>query len=269
MLLRYAAVTIVCITGFTACNKFEYSPYQNEVSEDMPSNLTEKNLAKLKSNEANADDTVIIVYSGDCQRFYDQLHQLVTKVNTLPNVDFLIMSGDIADFGILKEYLWINREFDKLNVPFLTAIGNHDLATDNGEVYTKIFGLKNYSFIYKGYKFLFHDTNGREYGFNGSIPNMFWLQDQVNDSTPHWFVGVSHVPPYNVDFDPVLQYPYKNLFRDTPGFILSLHGHIHDKADAYYYSDSVRYMTSNSVEKNEAILLKLINGQIIKQMIEY
>lgn len=151
----------------------------------------------------------------------------------------------------------------------MCAVGNHDLAANSGEVYEKMFGEKNYSFTYKKYKFLFHDTNSREYNFNGNVPNLYWLENELKDSVPDWYIGVSHVPPYDVDFDKKLEYPYKNLFAAEPHFLLSLHGHLHDKSDSYYYDDQVRYMTSNSVEKTEAVLLKFINGEIIKQLVAY
>ena len=252
-----------------SCKKFEYSPYQVKPEFEIPHNVNSNNIEKILAAESAADDTVTVIFSGDSQRFYDRLQKLVAKVNTLQNVDFLIMCGDIADFGALQEYLWIQKEFDKLNVPYLCTIGNHDVATNNGDIYESIYGVKNYSMLYKGYKFVFHDTNGREYNFNGSVPNMYWLDDQLNDPAATWFVGVSHVPPYNTDFDRTLEEPYKNLFASTPGFLLSLHGHVHDESDYEYYHDGVRYLTSNSVEHDEVVLLKFINGQVIKQMIPY
>jgi len=253
----------------SACEKFEYSPYQTEQVKGMPTDLNNANLFKLYANNKIADDTVTIIYSGDSQRFYDELELLVNKVNTLPNIDFFVLAGDITDFGLLQEYLWVYQKLKKLNVPYLCAIGNHDLSVKKGEVYTRMFGEKNFSFIYKGYNFLFHDTNGREYNFNGNVPNLEWLNEQLNDTKPKWYIGISHVPPYNTDFDKNLEFYYNKLFSSTPGFILSLHGHLHQTNDSYYYGDNVRYLVSNSVEKNEAILLKFINGQIIKQMITY
>lgn len=260
---------ISCLLFTTACNKFEYSPYQVEQIKDTPEHLNATNVAMLLSNEASADDTVTVLYTGDSQRYYDQLQKLVAKVNTIPGIDFMIISGDLADFGVLQEYLWINRELSNLHIPVMCAVGNHDLAANSGEAYEDMYGEKNYSFSYKKYKFVFHDTNSREYNFNGSVPNMYWLQNELKDTVAQWFVGVSHVPPYDVDFDKTLEYPYKNLFASNPRFLLSLHGHLHDQSDSYYYDDHVRYMTSNSVQKTETILLKFINGAIIKQMIAY
>lgn len=268
--MKHWFIYIIVILALHGCNKFEYSPYQQEgaLESSMPSDLNQLNIKKLFNREENADDTVTILFTGDSQRFYDGLEKLVDKTNSLSSVDFLIMNGDIADFGLLQEFKWIVERLNKLKCPYLCAIGNHDIVADNGKLYTKIFGDKNFSFTYKGYKFLFHDTNGREYNFNGNAPNMWWLQDQLNDSNARWFVGVSHVPPFDADFDPALIYPYKNLLASTQNFAVSLHGHVHTTTDTLYYNDGVRYITSNSVEKSEAIILKLINGKVIKQIIK-
>lgn len=252
-----------------SCEKFEYSPYQKQVpGQTISKNLNAVNVDRLLANSQNSDDTVTIVYSGDSQRFYDELTSLVTKVNTLPNIDFFILAGDLTDFDLLQEYLWVEERLKKLHVPFLCAVGNHDLIESNG-IYTKIFGEKNFSFIYKDYKFLFHDTNGREYGFDATVPDMSWLQTQLDDDRANWFVGVSHIAPYNEDFDRTLEQPYRNLLRSTPGFIASLHAHLHGATDSNFYDDSVRYMTANAVVKKEFIVLKLIHGSIVKQVYSY
>lgn len=263
-------ITIIVALFFcfcVACDKFEYSPHQTELIE-MPTDLNNKNIQHLLTNDSG-DDTVTVIYTGDSQRFYDRLTDLVSKVNTIPNVDFFIICGDIADFGLVQEYMWIYERLEKLKSPYICAIGNHDLASDNGEVFTKIFGEKNFSFTYKGCKFLFHDTNGREYDFNGTVPNISWIESQFNDTIPAWFVGVSHVPPYDADFDNALEYPYKTMLASKSKFILSLHGHLHEVGDSYYYGDGVRYMTSNSVDKEEVVMLQFINGNVIKKMIAY
>ncbi|PBQ32993.1 metallophosphoesterase [Sphingobacteriaceae bacterium] len=261
---------VLLLAVFYSCKKFEYSPYQKDVKDELISkNLNALNITKLLADSEHSDDTVTIVYSGDSQRFYDELESLVKKVNTLPNIDFFVLAGDVADFALAQEYLWVEERLRKLNVPFLCAVGNHDLIEDNGEIYTKLFGEKNYSFIYKDYKFLFHDTNGREYGFDGTAPNLSWMDAELKDKTPKWFVGVSHISPYNEDFDKSLEQPYRKLLNSTPGFIVSLHAHLHGATDSVYYDDGVRYMTANAIVKKEFIVLKFIHGTIIKQILSY
>ena len=269
-LLRLPVFFLCLLTVVSGCEKFELSPYQEQpLTDDLPYNLNALNLARLKAAEPSADDTVTIIYTGDSQRFYDHLEDLVRKANELRNVDFLVLSGDISDFGLLREYRWVTERLSMLSMPYLCAIGNHDLTAGQGEVYRRIFGDKNYSFHYKNYKFLVHDTNGREYGFNGNVPDMGWLAQETRDTAVSWFVGLSHVPPYDGDFDRKLELPYKNLFNATPGFILSLHGHLHGYSASYAYDDQVLYLTSNSVQKEEFVLIKLIQGSIIQQRIPY
>lgn len=267
--LYQSTIALILPMIFWSCNKFEFSPYQTEISHEMPRNLNSINISKLKQSETNSDDTVTILYSGDSQRFYDELDNLVDKVNARTDIDFFILCGDISDFGTLQEFLWVTRELEELRVPYMCAIGNHDLTANGEQVYNNVFGEKYFSFNYKQYRFLFHDTNGREYGFNGTTPNLWWLTEELKDTSSYWFVGISHVPPYDVDFDKALEIPYKNILASKNNFILSLHGHLHGTSDSYFYNDSVRYMTSNSVNKNEALILKLINGEIIKQYLEY
>ena len=252
----------------TSCDKFEYSPYQ-EKNRTEPRDLNAKNIARLLEGEQAADDTITIVFYGDSQRFYDNLEELVTEVNSIPNVDFFIIAGDISDFGLLHEFEWIDQKMERLNVPFMCCIGNHDLTANGLAIFRNMFGPENVSFRYKGYKFIFHDTNGREHGFTRQVPDLSWLGRELADPEAQWFVGVSHVPPYDSDFDRPLEAGYTRLFANTPGCRLSLHGHIHETSDCFYYNDSVRYIGSNAVEKDEAILLKLYKGKVFKQMLNY
>lgn len=256
-------LTLILTQG---CNKFEYSPYQTDGIK-KPENLNNLNISKLLADEWVSDDTVVILFTGDSQRFYNSLDALVAKTNSISSIDMLILSGDITDFGLLQEFLWVYERLEKLNVPYLCVIGNHDLTTNGSIIYEEMFGPKNFSFSYKGYKFLFHDTNGREYNFNGTVPDITWLSGQLNDASAQWFVGVSHVPPYNEDFDNNLEVPYLELFASRPEFILSLHGHLHGSLDMYI--DHVRYITSYAMNDDECILLKLFNGNVSKEVIYY
>lgn len=262
LLLLFTVIIII------SCEKFEYSPYQEKVI-GQPTNLNGSNIEKILATESQADDTISILFTGDSQRSYNSLDALITKANTLNKLDFLILAGDISDFGLVQEFKWVTGKLKNLNVPYLCVIGNHDLTSNGSQVYENTFGPKNFSFVYKGYKFLFHDTNGREYNFNGSTPNLDWIRSELGDEHANYYIGVSHVPPYDVDFDKALETPYKNLVASQPGYFLSLNGHLHEGGDSYYYDDQVRYITSFSVDKDQCLLLKLIDGRIYKTIIEY
>jgi Icc protein len=266
--LQIVAGMILLSCLATSCDKFEYSPYQTD-NPNRPNNLNSNNINELMAAESNADDTIRFVFTGDSQRFYDALNDLVSKANSLPDIDFLILAGDISDFGLLQEFIWINDELEGLNFPYMAVIGNHDLTANGSVIYTSMFGQKNFTFTYKKHKFIFHDTNSREYNFNGNVPDIPWLGAQLRDSSANWFIGVSHVPPFDVDFDKNLEIPYKDQWAADSSFILSLHGHLHAYGDAYIYDDHVRYITTPSVQQREFMLFEIVNGKITKQMIPY
>jgi 3',5'-cyclic AMP phosphodiesterase CpdA len=231
--------------------------------------LNAKNILKLLSKPDDGRDTVTVLFIGDSHRYYDELEALIVEANRIPHLDFVILDGDITDFGLLEQFLWINQRLEKLNVPYICVIGNHDLTGNGSDVYAQLFGEKNFSFTYKKYKFLFHDSNGREYKFNGNVPNLWWLTNELNDSIPKWFIPVSHIPPFSEDYDKTLEKPYNALLASKSKCIASLHAHMHEASDSYNYNDRVRYIVCNSVEKKKSTLLKLINGQVIKSMLAY
>ena len=267
--LKHFAVFIgIGISMLFSCNKFEYNPFVTENS-DSPTKLNAKNIAKLLSTESISDDTVTILFTGDSQRFYNRLDDLVAKANEFSNIDFLLLGGDITDFGLLQEFLWIHERLENLRIPYVCVIGNHDLTSSGSQIYTQMFGPKNFTFTYKNYKFLCYDNNSHEYNFPGNVPDLNWLSNELTNSSASWFVGAAHVPPWNPDFDQTLVHDYLNLFGSTPGFILSLHGHLVDPNAEYINNDFVLYINSSGVQKDKCYLLKLIHGTVIKQLIEY
>jgi 3',5'-cyclic-AMP phosphodiesterase len=262
----FFAILIFCI--FLSCNKFEFNPYQVNNSV-RPSNLNAKNIENLLSGESTSDDTVTILFTGDSQRFYERLDDLVKKVNEYSNVDFLLLNGDISNYGLLEEFLWVQERLEKLHIPHICIIGNHDLTSNGSDIYTEMFGPKNFTFTYKNYKFLCHDDNSRAYNYQGNVPDLHWLSNELNDSSAKWFIGASHVPPWDPFFDQNIMHDYLNLFGSKQGFILSLHGHAGNGA-RYFNNDSVLYININSSPQwDDCYLLKLINGKVIYQMIQF
>jgi hypothetical protein len=91
------------------------------------------------------------------------------------------------------------------------------------------------------------DTNGREYNFNGQVPNMGWLKPQLaNLEGARRQVVVAHVPPTDVDFDPALRVPYAQALRDTENLVLKMNGHRHSSSVGQPYDDGVTYVNSDA-----------------------
>lgn len=85
-----------------SCNDvFEYSPYVIDFDEHE-TNLTQKNMDRFLSKEVS--DTITIALAGDSHRFYDESEELVSTINNHHAIDFFIHTGDIADYGIPRQY---------------------------------------------------------------------------------------------------------------------------------------------------------------------
>lgn len=254
--LSLAAATAVLFSG---CELLEFSPNDFRGPEDL-TNLTRKNLDRLTEQPLPPGDTLRFVFTGDSQRFYNEVEALVASVNQQPGVSLMVVAGDISDFGLAREMRWVAERLNRLTVPYLTVIGNHDQVGNGRAAYQQIYGPLNYSFVYGDTKFVFVDTNSREYNFNGRIPDVPWLQTQVQDlQGARRQVVMSHVPPQDDDFDQSLTPAYTRTLAEAPKLAFELNGHRHSYNIGEPFADGVTYINSASFERNEYLIITVWN----------
>lgn len=237
----------------TACSDlFEYHP--NEIRLDAhEKDLTQKNLNRL--SQQSPSDTVRFILMGDTQRFYDELQDFVATAATY-QVDFILHTGDIADFGMAQEYKWVHELMQKLPQPYLTAIGNHDLLANGPAIYEQMFGPQNYDFTYGNFQFVILNTNGREYNFNGSIPDIGWLRQTLSKSANEAIV-IGHIPPYDGDFDPALENKFARQLKESNKVKLALFGHKHSGFTGQPYNDDITYHVAGGMKEREFSIITL------------
>ncbi|ETZ21963.1 metallophosphoesterase [Pedobacter sp. V48] len=257
--MRIFLLFLIC-AALASCNHFEFSP--NQTFDRL--SLKDVNATNLKrlGNGAN-DDTVTFVLTGDSQKSRDETVQFCKAVNAIKGIDFVVLDGDITEFGVLKEMLWISRTLEDLNPPYVAVIGNHDETARGKETFKHMFGELDYSFVYGGIKFVCHDSNSREYNFNGQVPNIPWLKNELKPSPDiKGFVAISHVPVNSEDFDPLLIKDYTTTFAETPGFLASLNAHAHNYS-LYYPDDSgIPYVITSAVANKEFLVVQIVNNKI-------
>ncbi|RTQ48628.1 metallophosphoesterase [Hymenobacter gummosus] len=241
------------------CDLLEFSPNETRAPKEYR-DLTRKNLEALQARpNPTGGDTVRFVFIGDSQRFYEEAEAFVQSVNRQRNIAFVAISGDISDFGLIRELRWVHDRLKHLDVPYLTVVGNHDLVANGREAYQRVYGPLNYSFEYGSTRFVFVDTNGREYGFNGRVPDVPWLQQTLAAPAPgiRRQVVMSHVPPHDEDFDKQLETSYVQTLSgpNTPPVAFELNGHKHDFGIGQPYENGLTFINSYSFEKRQYVVL--------------
>lgn len=239
------AILLIGISHFSCDGIFQYNPNQI-VLKDNERDLTVKNIEKIK--QLPVKDTLRFILMGDSQRWYDETSDFVKSANKQKDIAFVLHAGDISDFGITREFEWVNEIMQKLNYPYLTVIGNHDIVANGPDTYTRMYGALDYSFEFGPNKFIFVNTNSREYAFDGTTPNLTWLRSELaNNPGKKNTIVVAHVPPFDADFDPKLEKEYAKILAESGTVKLSLYGHQHAFKDGEYYNDGVHYYVTTSM----------------------
>ena len=84
------------------------------------------------------------------------LSRCIADVNTLDNLDFVMIGGDLTDFGSDEEIADVKQMLDSLKYPCYVVAGNHDAKwSESGcNTFKKVFGYENFEFECKGWRFI-------------------------------------------------------------------------------------------------------------------
>ena len=162
----------------------------------------------------------------------DDLRRTVQDINQNDSIQFIVISGDITEFGADKEIQLAKQILDSLNKPWHIIPGNHDgnWSESGANTFKKVFG--NETFYFKEGKYIFLGTNcGPNMRMGpGQIPheNIVWLDSTLNtipDTTPIIFVNhYSQDSSLNNWFEAIDRLKQKNI-----QLILCGHGHANRK----------------------------------------
>lgn len=170
--------------------KFNISPYTS----DAPKlSLNDLNVRIIKSMESEIPTSFKIALISDTHNYYKELDEQIDVINT-SSYAFVIVAGDITNLGLLEEFHEARSYFNELKVPYLVAVGNHDLISSGRRIYNRIFGSDNFHFILHDVHFIILNNNNWE--SPGIAPDMEWIETVLAESDPnHKKVLIAHVSP--------------------------------------------------------------------------
>lgn len=85
-----------------------------------------------------------------------ELEVCVEDINKSNDLSFVIVAGDITEFGSDREIRLAKSILDKLNKPYYVTSGNHDSKwSESGcNTFVKVFGYEHFEFDFQGIKFI-------------------------------------------------------------------------------------------------------------------
>lgn len=267
MLMRRYLIFFTCVLLVAGCDELEYNPNQ-KFDGNTPQNINALNIERLF--QTAGDDTVRFILSGDTQRGYSEAKDFVKRANALKGIDFVVIAGDISDFGLLQEMKWVVEIYNGLKTPYLGVIGNHDLTANGRDVFKKVFGELNYSFVYGKVKFICINTNSREVNFDGSVPDIRWLNEEVKaQNGVDNIVAISHVAPHSADFDKALEQPFVSALATNGNCLASLHAHDHVHSVGTPYENGIPFIVTGALIKKEFTIITIVNGRLESEFVQY
>jgi outer membrane protein assembly factor BamB/predicted phosphodiesterase len=117
----------------------------------------------------------------------EDLERTIADINQQPQIDFVIFSGDVTEFGSDDELRLSKSIITRLNKPWHIIPGNHDTKwSESGcNSFRTVYGDETFSFEHKGYWFLGTNCGPNMRMGPGQVPreNIVWLDEQLKKQT--------------------------------------------------------------------------------------
>lgn len=195
-------ISTCCLFSLGACDKvFDVHPYDVNVDGDKQVNAA--NIQKIEET-VKGKDTIRFAVISDSHQWLDDLKDEVNDINRrTDSLVFVIHCGDLSDFGATREFQWTRDHLQKLQIPFVALLGNHDCLGTGNQTYEVIFGNPDFSFIAGGVKFVCLNTNAIEYDYSRPVPNFDFIEEQRSADSLSFdrTVVCMHAAPFSEQFN--------------------------------------------------------------------
>ena len=246
-------------TALAGCH-FELSPWETDpnCSERVS---VEYNIERLRQFEQQVGERseYQVALVSDPQAYPKSFDRIIQHINGMDNVDFILLTGDLADGGLKKEFEWVCKIMDKSQKPIFAVIGNHDSIAFGKKIWAKVFGPTDYSFTYQNSKFIGYNDNQYEFA---DVPNRNWLAEQTaEDNNRDYTFVFSHIPPWDKAFSQELK---------DMGVDLALHGHTHNYS--YWQYEDIKlphFVTANTKKYEFGVLTVNPAGLTLEHCVDY
>ncbi len=196
---------------------------------------------------------------SDTQRWYDETEKAVEALNARDDIDFVLHGGDLSDFGLKKEFMWQRDILNRLRVPYVCLLGNHDCQGTGEAVFEKIFGPSDFAFTAADVRFVCLNTNAMEYDYSHPVPDFDFLEHEYGSFAPpaRRTIFAMHVRPYDFQFNNNVAKVFEHYVMRFPQPLCCIFGHEHRWIEEDIFGDGMMYYGCPNIEKRTYILYTL------------
>jgi predicted phosphodiesterase len=196
---------------------------------------------------------------SDTQGWYDETEEVVNAINKRKDIDFVIHGGDQSDYGVTKEFIWMRDVLQKLKVPYVCVIGNHDCLGNGEEIYKKIYGNDNFAFTAGNVRFICLNTNALEYDYSHPVPDFVFLDSLKANfpETANKTVFAMHVKPTDFIFNNNVATIFEKYVTSFPQTQFCLYGHNHSVSVDDVFGDGTIYYECACIKKRSYLVFTI------------
>lgn len=266
--MKRCLVILFCLCLY-GCDLIDYHPYDGKLDSDTETDINRKNIERITAICENKD-TIRFAFMGDTQESLDETKSFVTHINRRGTVDFVIHGGDMADFGMTKEFEWTHDVMKKLNIPYVALIGNHDILGNGHGVFHKMYGDDNFSFIAGDIKFVCLNTNALEYDYSNPVPDFGFIKQELADSLSHKRTIVAmHAPPGNEQFNNNVMDVFQMYIKFFPSLMFCLNAHEHNFKVRDIFEDGILYYGCENMGKRSYLLFTVSKEDYTYELVRF
>lgn len=253
---QFLLYTLIMCAVMSGCSMIESNPYDVHITGEK--GLTDKNIARIESSTSGRTSLRFAVIS-DSQRFYDETRDAVNAINARGDIDFVLHGGDLTEYGATKEFLWQRDILDKLTVPYLCVIGNHDCIATGLEAYQSLFGPLNFAFSAGNVRFVCLNTNSLEFDYSEAVPDLSFIRSEIGRTHPcdQKTIVLMHARPFSEQFSNNIAEEFHHLLKQLPNLQFCIYGHGHNVTVDDLFGDGVIYYQCASTKKRSYLLFTI------------